>query len=283
MQGKENVLLTIETLKDSFTKTEKKIATFVVKNPQKVVYMSLTEVSDILKVSEGSIVRFCQKLGYTGFHPFKIALAVSENQESFSSSEFDFNSNDLSSLKNYVAQRHIDVIKNTSEFISEEILESCVEKILTARTMLISGVGASGNTAHDAFYKFMRIGLNCKTSHDAHIQAMIASELREGDVLLAISQSGSTLEIVDIADVARKGGATVIAITGYARSPLARFAHHVLLTPTRESPFESGALRSKIAQLYVLELLFTAVFHRMEDKGKKFIEKTADSVAKWIY
>ncbi len=72
MQGKENVLLTIETLKDSFTKTEKKIATFVVKNPQKVVYMSLTEVSDILKVSEGSIVRFCQKLGYTGFHPLRL-------------------------------------------------------------------------------------------------------------------------------------------------------------------------------------------------------------------
>jgi DNA-binding MurR/RpiR family transcriptional regulator len=79
MVQKENVLLTVETLKDSFTKTESRIASFVLENPKKVIYMSLTELSDALKVSEGSIVRFCQKAGFSGFHTFKIPMAKWES------------------------------------------------------------------------------------------------------------------------------------------------------------------------------------------------------------
>ena len=75
---KENVLLSVETLKDSFTKTESRIASFVLENPKKVIYMSLTELSDALKVSEGSIVRFCQKAGFRA-SSFKIAMAMSES------------------------------------------------------------------------------------------------------------------------------------------------------------------------------------------------------------
>ncbi len=282
MVQKENVLLTVETLKDSFTKTESRIASFVLENPKKVIYMSLTELSDALKVSEGSIVRFCQKAGFSGFHPFKIAMAMSESPARDEIGGVS-DPESLSELKNYVAQRYMDVIRDTSEFISEETLRECVNAVLSAGTVLLVGVGASGNTAQDAFYKFMRIGLNFKYSSDAHLQAMMASQLTEKDVLMAISQSGSTLEIVDIANIANKGGATVICVTGYARSPLAKVSSHVLLTPTRETPFESGAIRSKVAQLYVLELLFMAVFQRLRETDQKSIEKTAEAVAKWIY
>lgn len=272
----------VETLKDSFTKTEARIATFVLKNPKKTIYMSLTELSDVLKVSEGSIVRFCQKVGFSGFHAFKIALAVSENPAE-NDSENIFEPSNLTQLKSYIANRYVDVIKDTSQFISEQTLKECVAKILAAGSILLVGVGASGNTAQDAFYKFMRIGLNFKYSCDVHLQAMMAAQLSERDVLMAISQSGSTLEVVDIANIASKTGASVISVTGYARSPLAKVSSLVLLTPTRETPFESGAIRSKVAQLYVLELLFMAVFQKIRDTGQKSIEKTADAVAKWIY
>jgi len=282
MVQKENVLLRIETLKNSFTKTETRIATFVLENPGKVIYMSLTELSDALKVSEGSIVRFCQKIGFQGFHPFKIAMAIAESPYKSDSSGISDPEN-LTELKSYVANRYVDVIRDTSEFISEETLRDCVASITSAKTILLAGVGASGNTAQDAFYKFMRIGLNFKYSSDAHLQAMMASQLSKADMLMAISQSGSTLEIVDIANIARGAGCTVMSVTGYARSPLAKVSDHVLLTPTRETPFESGAIRSKVAQLYVLELLFMAVFQKIRTSGQKSIEKTARAVAKWIY
>lgn len=282
MTETENVLLRVETLKDSFTKTEKRIASYVLSNPTGIIYMSLTELSDTLKVSEGSIVRFCQKIGFTGFHPFKIAVALCEKpKEHFS--ECLPEPEDLKGLKNFIAESYIGVIRDTSKFISEETLRQCVDVIITASSILLVGVGASGNTAQDAFYKFMRFGLNVKYTHDVHLQAMMASQLSGTDTLIAISQSGSTLETVDIAKLAHKTGAKVVSITGYERSPLAKSSDLVLLTPTRETPFESGAIRSKVAQLYVLELLVTAVFRKIEPEGQISIERTAEAVSKWIY
>lgn len=282
MVDNENVLLKVETLKDSFTKTEKLIASYLLSNPTIIIYMSLTELSDTLKVSEGSIVRFCQKIGFTGFHPFKIAVALCEKPKELSSERLP-EPGDLKGLKSFIAESYIGVIRETSKFISEETLRQCVDLIKTARSILLVGVGASGNTAQDVFYKFMRFGLNVKYTHDVHLQAMMASQLSDGDALIAISQSGSTLETVDIARLAHKTGSKVISITGYARSPLAKSSDLVLLTPTRETPFESGAIRSKVAQLYVLELLVTAVFQKIQSEGQVSIEKTAEAVSKWIY
>lgn len=281
----KNVLILIETMRNTFTKTEIKIATYVLENPQNTIYMSLTEVSDTIKVSEGSIVRFCQKLGFTGFHPFKLSLAISEKDDYIGPLKEKTNLGEvnISDIKNYVTSKNIEVIKESTDFISEDSLENCVQRIIETHSLVLSGTGSSGNTVNDAFYKFMRIGINCKISRDIHLQAMMASQLGKKDTLLSISQSGSTLEIVDIAKIAKNSGATVIAITGYARSPLAGFADYVLLTPTRESPFESGALRAKIAQLHVLELLFTAVYMRRKKISEKNIERTASAVAKWIY
>lgn len=278
-----NVLLKIESKKFDFTKTEKKIAEYVLKEYNKVVYMSITELSDTLHISEGSIVRFCQKLGFTGFHPFKINLAVTQSNSQKTDDLFELKKGDMKSLKDFVARRNMEMIENTKQFISEEELEVCVALIRQANQILLCGMGASGNTANDFFYKLVRLGLNCKRATDAHMQAMLSSELKKGDLLIAISQSGSTLETVDIAQNAKKQKAKVISLTGYERSPLTKFSDHVLLTPTKETPFESGAIRSKIAHLFVIELLFSALYLELKDEGLTNIRKTANAVAKWIY
>ncbi len=279
----KNLLLQIESKKNNFTKTEKKIAEYILQQYTSVVYMSITELSDKLKVSEGTIVRFCQKMGFSGFHPFKISLAVTQRTITDTDDLFNVNNGDMRALKNYVARRNIEIIESTNQFISETELALCVDDIKKANKILISGLGASGNTAGDFFYKLIRLGLNCQRTIDAHMQAMLASQLTEKDVLIAISQSGSTLEIVDIAQQAKGKGAKVVSITGYERSPLTKFSDRVLLTPTKETPFESGAIRAKIAQLFVIELLFSALYMEMKDSGLKNIKQTADSVAKWIY
>ncbi len=278
-----NVLLKIESKKHDFTKTEKTLAKYILKEYSRIVYMSITELADKLKVSEGTIVRFCQKLGFTGFHPFKINLAVTQRSIEESGELFDIEKGDMKTLKHFVAKRNTEMIENTKAFISEESLSTSLSLLKNAKQILVAGLGASGNTAGDCYYKFLRLGLNCKRTVDAHLQAMLASQLTQEDVLVAISQSGSTLEIVDIADNAKKAGAKVISITGYERSPLVKFSDVVLLTPTKETPFESGAIRSKIAQLFVIELLFSALYIDMKKEGITNIKKTADAVAKWIY
>ncbi len=260
-----------------FTKKEQELANFVMNNAQKLVYMTITELAEELHVGQGTIVRFCQKLGFSGFHPFKIALARSVGQR-----EQEKETNNLISL---VRQNHIEVIEETSKLLSlnEQIIKECSKRIATCRKLFLLGVGASGITAMDAFYKFMRIGIDVRYSLDTHILAMSLSESNEQDCVLAFSQTGSTALVVDMAEMAKKNNSCVIAITAYSRSPLTKYADYVILTAIRESPFQSGAIRSKIAQLHVLEVLFEQTRVLILNRAEEATKRTATAVEKWIY
>ncbi|WP_448378887.1 MurR/RpiR family transcriptional regulator [Fervidobacterium sp.] len=264
----------------ALTKKEEIIARYVLENAEEVIHMSITELSELLHVGEGTIVRFCQKLGFEGFHSFKIFLAKSipngkNENEIFSSEDI------LSKIKS----NHVNAIEKTYELLksSKDILAKCAEKIATCNKLYTVGVGASGATALDAYYKFMRIGINTFFSQDPHLAAMEIATSKSEDVLLAFSQSGSTSVIVDLAKLAKENRVTVIAVTGHMRSPLANVADYVLLTPIREAPFESGAIRSKISQLHVLEALFEMTKQNIKAEADLCIQKTARAVQKWIY
>ncbi|AFG35131.1 MurR/RpiR family transcriptional regulator [Fervidobacterium pennivorans subsp. shakshaketiis] len=262
------------------TKKEKIIAQYVLENVEEVVHMSITELSELLGVGEGTIVRFCQKLGFQGFHSFKIFLAKSipnNKSENGALSSGDI----LSQIK----INHVTAIEQTYELLSssKDVLMKCAEIVSTCRKLYTVGVGASGATALDAYYKFMRIGIDAFFSQDAHLVAMVLSSSTSEDVLLTFSQSGSTSVIIDLAKLAKENNTKVIAVTGHKRSPLADIADYVLLTPIREAPFESGAIRSKISQLHVLEALFEMTKQTMKDKATQCVQRTARAVEKWIY
>ncbi len=274
-----SIIAKIETLSDSFTKTDRRIASYVKKNQKQVVYMSLTELSDVLKVSEGSIIRFCKKVGLAGFYELKISLAISSGDSSEQLDSVAEFHQDVSRMREAVANRNHQIIRDTNDLISDSAVEASISLILKADSILIVGVGASGITANEAFHRFMRIGLKCQFSVDSHLQTMLASSMGKGDLLIAVSQSGSTVEVVKMAQMASKKGAGVIALTGYARSPLASAADQVLLTPTRESPLENVATRSKIAQLHVLDILFVGVYGRMPSMAKESIKRTSEAIS----
>ncbi|HCZ06860.1 MAG TPA: MurR/RpiR family transcriptional regulator [Thermotogae bacterium] len=257
-----------------FTTKERKVAEYTLNFPEKVVYMTITELSDELKVGEGTIVRFCQKLGFSGFHPFKIALAKSLQNEPVSAKD---------DLISKLAHEHMQVIQETSNLLKRKDVEKAAGKIIVSRRVYLIGVGASGITALDAFYKFLRIGIDVRFNMDSHLMAMWLAESSTNDCLLAFSQSGSTSVVVDMVSSAKKNGTFVIAVTSYTRSPLTEYADIILLTPTKETPFQSGAIRSKIAQLHVLEVLFEMVRSKLGSSAEEAIARTASAVEKWIY
>ena len=75
----------------------------------------------------------------------------------------------------------------------------------------------------------------------------------------------------------------MISITAYARSPIAKVADIKLITASNETPLGSGSLRSKIAQLHILDLLFTGVALRLGQKGRYFTDLTAEAVVDKLY
>jgi len=275
----EDLLTLLSSQRGVITKKEKIIAQYVLDNPEEVIHMSITELSELLNVGEGTIVRFCQKIGFEGFHSFKIFLAKnipnskSEN-EALSSEDI------LLQIKN----NHVNAIAQTYEILrsSKDTLIECAELISKCKRLYIIGVGASGATGLDAYYKFMRIGIDTFFTQDSHLAAMALASATSKDVLLAFSQSGSTSVIVDLAKLAKDNNTKIIAITGHKRSPLADVADYIILTPIREAPFESGAIRSKISQLHVLEALFEITKQNVKE-ADRYIHQTARAVEKWIY
>jgi len=270
-------------MEEHFTKAERKVAEYVISNFSKVIFMSITELSDASSTSEGTLVRFCQKLGFSGFHPFKIALAIDARPEESIEARDNLTIERLETVKKHISSNILQVIEESEKLFSPEAIRESVLRIVKAREILVIGVGSSGNSCRELQYRLMRLGLRSIFAEDPHIQMMIASQLGVRDVAIAVSQSGSTLEVVDISESAKKNGAELITITGYERSPLGVISDILLLTPTRTTPFESGTLRSRVAQHFVIEALVEALLISLGESGIRNIDKTAEAVAKWIY
>lgn len=278
-----NFILKVKSLYNSFSKTEKKIADYLFENSGKVIYLSITEFAENCGVGETSIIRFCRRIGLKGYQEFKLILARESvsPKENFHARIND--SDDIEGIINNITAVNIEAIENTSKILSKERLQRAVNAILEADKVDIYGVGASGFTAGDAKYKFMRIGINCECISDPHFQCMSAVNLTSRSVAIGISFSGSTKDTIDSLSVAKKTGAFTIAITNYEKSPITKYADAVLLSSAEETPLRSGALTSKIAQLQILDILYTAVAIKMEDAAYKNLNKTGEAVLSKMY
>jgi DNA-binding MurR/RpiR family transcriptional regulator len=170
-------------------------------------------------------------------------------------------------------------IADTMRVLDVDAMQRAVTALAQARRLEFYAVGASSVAAVDAKYKFTRIGLLVDTSADPHQQAMSASTLTPADVAVAVTYSGDTKDIVDSIAIATDRGATTIAITAHSRSHVANLCDIVLLTGPMETPLASGTIRSTIAQLHVLDILFAGVVMRHPATALAAIEQTAAAVA----
>jgi DNA-binding MurR/RpiR family transcriptional regulator len=278
-----NTLLMISSIYNSLTKAEKKVADAVRNNPEEAVLATVTDLSEQAGVGETSVIRFSRKLGFRGFHEFKLSVAqdLVDRPQSLTNVDIE-EEDDLMTVARKVTIKHEMLLKNTLDLVNAENLQNAVDKILAANKIYVYGVGSSGITALDLHYRLMRIGMNAEVHRDSHIIAMSAALVKKGDLVFGISSSGSTRDLVDPVRQAKKNGADVICLTSHLRSPIAAHADTVLLTPSREMPMEGGALSTKYAQIHVLNIL-TTLLSMKKETAKESLEKTALSVADKLY
>ncbi|HHV53978.1 MAG TPA: MurR/RpiR family transcriptional regulator [Firmicutes bacterium] len=273
----------IRSVYPSLAPAEQKVAYYVLEHPEEVIYASVTQLAEACGVGESTIIRFCQSVGFRGYQDLKLALAM-QQREAPGTIQEDIQPDDpLPLVIEKVSYANVQIIRDTARMVDAGALERAIDTLVRARRVEFYGVGASGVTALDAKYKFLRIGFVCDAYVDSHLQAMSAATLQPGDVAVGISHSGSTKDVVDSCRVAARAGATVIAITDYKRAPITEVAHITLLTACREKPLGSGTLRSKIAQIHVLDLLWTGVALRLGERALEYTRKTAEAVVDKLY
>jgi DNA-binding MurR/RpiR family transcriptional regulator len=283
MQEKVTCLGLIRSYYPSFTPAEQRIADFILSNPRKVIYMSVTELAERCGVGDGTVVRFAQDIGFSGYQELKLTLSR-DLVGPFENVLEDVSPEDsLDDIVRKITNKNLKAITDTTRLIDIDSLKKAIEIISQSRKVEFYGVGASGFTALDAKYKFLRIGIVCDALTDPHLQAMSAATLTSKDVAVGISHSGATKDTIDSLKVAKNAGAKTICITNFIHSPITEVSDIVLLTASPESPLASGAIRSKIAQLHILDLIFTGVAMRLGDQALRYTEKTAQAVLNKLY
>lgn len=248
MTDNENILLHLRQGLPGYSPTLQKLGDFILTDPQKVLYLTITELARETDTSEASVTRLCRHLGCKGYTEFKMALAldVQHNQPAAIASG---DSIDM------LVEETVQALRDTGKFINREVLQQAVEALHQAKTIQIYGVAASAITGEYLHYRLLRLGKSAQLFGDMHRAAMNASTLREGDLVIAISASGSTKDVMHVVKVAKKQNARVLMLSNTLRSPMGSLADMLLVAARPEGPFNAGALSGKVGAMLLVEVL----------------------------
>jgi DNA-binding MurR/RpiR family transcriptional regulator len=251
-----------------------KAATFVLNSPRESIYLTITELGSRAGVSEASVVRFAQSLGYSGFHALKIALAedlVSPMQLVHEDLSEEDGPSDAVQKAMTAGMRSIE---DTLRILEAPVIEASVEALCAAHKVEIFASGNSIPLAMDLNFRLTKSGLTSRFSIDPTIQEMYASLTTTDDVAVGISHTGSSIDTVYALELAKQRGAATIGITNHSESPLTRFADYCLFTSTRASHFREEEMASNLATLALTEALFVGICVRRSDAAAQAVSRT---------
>ena len=281
-----SLILDIQLSYNQFTKTEKKIADFVVQNTNRVLFMSITELSEACGVADASVHRFCRTMGVKGYQEFKMKLSLSITSEEEDISEINEVDSKMDSLEftlDKILQGHINALKETRTLMRMEEIERTVQMMEEAANIYFFGIGDSLLTAREARNKFLRICNKVSCIDDPHMQAMTASMAGPKDVIFIISYSGATKDNIYVAKIAKKAGAKVVGITRFLKSPLTGYTDALLVCGSNEGPLDGGSMGAKLSQLYIIDVLFQEYYRRNKEISMENNKKTSKAVVDKLY
>lgn len=279
MEKSVNGISVIKKNISSMSEVEQKIADFILNHQTEVIYMTTKALAKKIGVSEGSIIKFSTRLGFSGFSHLKINLAqqlAPENNYIFDTVEdHDSPKTALKKMKDNA----IAAFESTYEAVSEEELTAVADAILHCRGRIeLYGVGSSSFIASDIYYRLMRLGLPVYAVTDPHISAVSASHLDSTCVAIGVSHSGRTVETLSTMETAKAKNAVTVCITGYAASPLARLCDHSLVITTKESEIHKEAVTSRLAQLLVFDSICAYISRQMEERSVAYLDSAIDII-----
>ncbi|MDG6830725.1 MurR/RpiR family transcriptional regulator [Glaesserella parasuis] len=278
MSARGKILDTIGALQNSLTKTEKKIATVILSEPDLLNQCSLSKVANQLDVGEATFIRFCRTLGFKGYTDFKLDLAIelaTQQKESSTLLDTDVAETDTPKEIAIKLQNTLNnVIAETVNLLDYAELEKVVEELRKADRIFLFGVGSSGLTAEDAQHKLMRIGLHAAAVTNNHFMYMQAALLKKGDIVIGISHSGYSEETTKALKISRDNGAITVAITHNLRSPITEEADYVLINGNRQGHMQGDSIGTKMTQLFVLDLIYAMLVKAEPEKAIQQKQKT---------
>lgn len=284
----KSVMLVLRESMPNLSGTEQEIAEYLLRNPREIVDLSIHELARRTFSSSSSIVRLCHRLGFAGFKEFRKAmtmeLAVREQSQKEGAKELS-RSDSLDEIIEKITYKNIMSLEDTKNLMDVNTLRECLWLIRKARFIYLFGLGASLCAAKDAYLKFLRLNKPCIINEDWHSQLLQARNASAEDLGIVISYSGNTLEVIECMKALKANGTPIIAITRCMNTPVSEMADQRLFTTANESTFRSGAMSSRISQLNIIDILYTALANSqyeesLEQLARTHIEKPGNPAAR---
>jgi DNA-binding MurR/RpiR family transcriptional regulator len=275
----KGVLKMIQNMLDQLPASERKIAEYILDHPQAVVNSTVSDLGTLANTSGAAVVRLCKSLELNGFQDLKVRIAgdlvkpVEEGYRDIEPGESFY------SIVQKTTSNSIQSLRDSEEMINYEELEKAVQALLTAEHVHFFGIGASNIIATDAQQKLIRINKGATAFVDAHVTATLIANAKKDDVLFGISHSGETSEVIRVMSLAKDRGVKTISLTQYGQTSVSALADIKLFTSsTAEAPFRSAATSSRLAQLYIIDILFLSMATAQYGETVDYIDKTREAI-----
>lgn len=261
----------LDVIRDNYEKifsAEKKVADFVLEHPQEAVDANVSELAKASGVSDATVVRMCHHLGYKGYYQFRLMLAKDVGRDE--GEEIEELQNTLNPVMK-IFQKYMNSLTDIAESINEEDMRCCVDLIKTCKQAHILAVG---NTTPLALYMGFRLGrLGVKCTNDISPEYFLnhVNLADKEDIIIAISQSGSSRQVIQGMELAKEKGLKIMAITGYRQSPVSELADYVLISNGRKETFDYYKNYAHLKETALIDALLELLIN-----WKKIEETDAD-------
>ena len=269
----------LQQRQDSLTKSGRMVANYLMQHADEAQYLSISSLARECKVAEATVFRFCRALGFEGYHEMRIALAQANATGVLVNQQAPSPDADTATLCEHASALFMTAINGTQNSLSPEAVEQAVDLMRAARQVFCLGQGGSMLLANDICARFSSLSNKFRTAGDSHLQILAASLMGPEDVVLFISYSGATRDMLETLRTAKASGAKIILLTHYEDSPGAAMADVVLRCGAQESPLDSGSIPIKVAVLYVAEVLVLRFLLDDKQRTTEAQERTTEALA----
>ena len=269
----------LQQRQDQLTKSGHAVAEYLQQHADEAQYLSISSLARECKVAEATVFRFCRALGFEGYHEMRIALAQANATGSMSSQKELTPGATTEALCEHACARFLTAINGTQSALSTDAVDEAVRLMQNAKQVFCLGQGGSMLLANDICARFASISTKFRTAGDSHLQLLTASLMDKDDVVLFVSYSGATRDMMETLRTAKGAGAKIILLTHYEDSPGASLADVVLLCGAQESPLDSGSFPIKVAVLYVGEVLVLRYILDAPEQANTAQDLTSEAMA----
>lgn len=249
--------------------TERQIAEWLLAKGNVESKTSIKSVAEQLEVSEPLVVKLSKKLGFAGFRELRQALVEYLSSLPIDSEQEIEPTDSVESVLNKVFANSIQAMKEARSVADPLLIANAAQLIFNAKNVVIFGVGGSAAVCQDFEHKLLRIGILSRAYSDFHMMLMVSSQLDENDVIVVISQSGDTRELLKAVENAKQRNSRVICITNNDTSALAQLADYAIFSPAKGGILLGQNAVARIVQLNLLDVLFIAILLQDHDKNRE--------------